>query len=62
MLNPFCLAARLAIAAFVITGYILVGVFEAIWYSYHGSRERIGSALGDTGRAVVAAIAAIFRK
>lgn len=61
MLSPFRLMARLTIAFFVITGYLVVGLCESIWYSYHGRRDRIGAAMGATGRGIVDALADIFR-
>jgi hypothetical protein len=62
MLDPFRLASRLLIATFVIAGYLIACIIESTWYLVHNTRYRIGSAIGETLRGIVSAIADVFRR
>ena len=51
---------RLFVAAFKITGYIIVAGCEIAWYGAHARRDRIGEAIGRVGENTVDALAEIF--
>ena len=61
MLDPFRLTVRLAVAFFTIFAYLLAAAVESCWYLLHQRPDRIGGALGDSLRASVSALAAVFR-
>ena len=53
LLDPFRLTGRLVLAMFVIGGYLFVAICESIWYTFHGRFDKIGDAIGATGRGIV---------
>jgi hypothetical protein len=61
MLDPFKMTCRLLVAMFIICGLLVAGLVESAWYVAHNARYRIGSAIGETLRGIVHAIAAVFR-
>ena len=62
MLDPFTLTGRMIVAMFAIIGYVFAGICESLWYLAYNRRDRIGYALGGTLRAIVDAIACVFRR
>lgn len=53
-------AARLFIAMFKITGYLVMAGCQAAWYAAHGQRHMVGDSIGRFGEAIVDALAEIF--
>jgi hypothetical protein len=45
-----------------ISGHLLVGLCKAIWYGPYGRRDRVGSAMDHSIRAIGGAIAEFFRR
>jgi hypothetical protein len=60
MMDPFKLFGRLFLASFKIVGYLFSCGIQALWCILHGKPELAGDAIGDFGRGVTDAIAAIF--
>ncbi len=60
MLDPFKLFGRLFLAFFRITGYLFSYGAQALWCVLHGRPDLVHDAIGDFGRGVTDAIAAIF--
>ena len=61
MLDPFRLTGRLIVAMFVVFGYLMVGMCQGIWYAFHRRGDKIGDAIGATGRGIVDALGNVFR-
>ncbi len=59
MFDPFKLFARLLIAGFRITGYVIVFAGQAFWYLIWREPAKIGDAGGYLGRGVVDALKAM---
>ena len=62
MPDPFRMTGRLIFAVLMILGYLMVGICQSLWYASHHRTDQIGDALGETGRAMIDAIAGVFRK
>jgi hypothetical protein len=62
LLDPFILFGRMFLASFLVLGYVVVGIVEAIWYASTGRRDRIGAAIGATGRSIMDTVGHVFRK
>jgi hypothetical protein len=60
MSDPFRLFGRLFLAFFKILGYSVSCSIQALWCIAHGKPELAHDAIGDFGRGVTDAIAAIF--
>ena len=60
MPDPFKLFGRLILAGIKVTGYVLTGAAEAVWYLAHGRRDLLGQVIGDLGRGITNAVARVF--
>jgi len=58
--DPFKLFFRLILAFFKIGGYFFAFLGHTLWSYAHRHPEHAGDAIGDFGRGVTDAIAAIF--
>ena len=62
MPGPFELFARLIVAGFRITGYVIASIAQSVWYAANLRPDKIGDAIGFLGRGVTDAIADVFKK
>jgi hypothetical protein len=60
MPDPFKLFGRLVLAGFKVTGYVLTGAAETVWYLSHGRKDLLGQVIGDLGRGITNAVAGVF--
>ena len=51
--------ARLFVAVFKITGYLIMASCQAAWYAAHGQKHMVGDSIGRFGEAIVDALAEI---
>jgi hypothetical protein len=60
-MDPFKLFGRLLVLGFKVFGFLLVFMAEASWHILHLRFDRIGDAIGETGRSIVSAFGDAFR-
>ena len=54
-------AARLTMAVFKITSYVMIYCAQAMWFLAAGRRDKVGDAMGTLARGITDAFADIFR-
>lgn len=45
------------ITSFKVASYIVIAIVQAIWYTAHNQRHKVGDAFGDMGRGITNSLA-----